>query len=238
MKPPSPQSATHWRDGSITLAAIAAGRPAPIVARALSSSTVLGSRAGYARATWILYMPLSRQRIADGCSAREVGAEVRWRRRRRVGGGVVVAVWCVWWWRWRWRPCVQRAAEVLHHPLDIHGERRRRRVHAAVHLLLLHGLAPLEEGVVPVALRLALLFDLPQRVADVADDLGVREVDRVDLGRNERDVEDDGLRSGEDAGSEVVVVVRRRRWWWWWRWRWWWWRRWRPVTVWWSWVRW
>ena len=83
MKPPSPQSATHWRDGSITLAAIAAGRPAPIVARALSSSTVLGSRAGYARATWILYMPLSRQRIADGCSAREVGAEVRWRRRRR-----------------------------------------------------------------------------------------------------------------------------------------------------------
>ena len=118
MKPPSPQSATHWRDGSITLAAnvgsdvgmwgrnwecgvvgmwgrnwecgialtlaaIAAGRPAPIVASALSSSTVLGSRAGYARATWILYMPLSRQRIADGCSAREVVAEVRWRRRRR-----------------------------------------------------------------------------------------------------------------------------------------------------------
>ena len=65
------------------MAAIAAGRPAPIVASALSSSTVLGSRAGYARATWILYMPLSRQRIADGCSAREVGAEVRWRRRRR-----------------------------------------------------------------------------------------------------------------------------------------------------------
>ena len=102
---------------------------------------------------------------------------------------------------------LQRAAEVLHHPLDIHGERRRRRVHAAVHLLLLHGLAPLEERVVPVALRLALLFDLPQRVADVADDLGVREVDRVDLGRYERDVEDDGLRSGEGAGSEVVVVV-------------------------------
>ena len=69
------------------------------------------------------------------------------------------------------------------------------------------GLAPLEERVVPVALRLALLFDLPQRVADVADDLGVREVDRVDLGRNERDVQDDGLRSGEDAGSEVLVVV-------------------------------
>ena len=69
------------------------------------------------------------------------------------------------------------------------------------------GLAPLEEGMVPVALRLALLFDLPQRVADVADDLGVREVHRVDLGRHERDVEDDGLRSGEDVGSEVLVVV-------------------------------
>ena len=44
---------------------------------------------------------------------------------------------------------LQRAAEVLHHPLDIHGERRRRRVHAAVHLLLLHRLAPVVgQGVV------------------------------------------------------------------------------------------
>ena len=44
---------------------------------------------------------------------------------------------------------LQRAAEVLHHPLDVHGERRRRRVHAAVHLLLLHRLAPVVgQGVV------------------------------------------------------------------------------------------
>ncbi len=44
MKPPSPETATTLRPGYTILAAIAEGRPAPMVASALSSSMVLGSR--------------------------------------------------------------------------------------------------------------------------------------------------------------------------------------------------
>jgi hypothetical protein len=44
MNPPSPQMATTLRPGCTSLAAIADGSPAPIVASALSRSSVLGLR--------------------------------------------------------------------------------------------------------------------------------------------------------------------------------------------------
>ena len=44
MKPPSPQTASTRRSGWISAAIIAEGRPAPIVARALSSSSVFDMR--------------------------------------------------------------------------------------------------------------------------------------------------------------------------------------------------
>ena len=43
MKPPSPQTAITFSSGSQILAAIAEGRPAPMVASELSRSTVLGA---------------------------------------------------------------------------------------------------------------------------------------------------------------------------------------------------
>ena len=42
MKPPSPQMAMTLRSGWTSLAAMAEGSPAPMVASALSSNTVLG----------------------------------------------------------------------------------------------------------------------------------------------------------------------------------------------------
>jgi hypothetical protein len=45
MKPPSPQIANTLRPGCTILAAIAEGRPAPMVASALSSRMLLGQRA-------------------------------------------------------------------------------------------------------------------------------------------------------------------------------------------------
>ena len=44
MNPPSPETATTLRSGCTIFAAIAEGRPAPIVASALSSSMVFGWR--------------------------------------------------------------------------------------------------------------------------------------------------------------------------------------------------
>eukprot|EP00670_Eutreptiella_braarudii_P004778 CAMPEP_0174284424 /NCGR_PEP_ID=MMETSP0809-20121228/5450_1 /TAXON_ID=73025 ORGANISM="Eutreptiella gymnastica-like, Strain CCMP1594" /NCGR_SAMPLE_ID=MMETSP0809 /ASSEMBLY_ACC=CAM_ASM_000658 /LENGTH=57 /DNA_ID=CAMNT_0015379921 /DNA_START=41 /DNA_END=210 /DNA_ORIENTATION=- len=57
MNPPSPQIATHAFSGNTSLAAMAQGKPAPIVARALSNSSVFDWRVLYCRANQILYMP-------------------------------------------------------------------------------------------------------------------------------------------------------------------------------------